>query len=242
MPRILISEPGKDPQPYRFGLDAGTVKIGRAADNDIVLTCGSISGRHASMSRVPGGFRLSDHDSTNGVFRGGEPIREADLTNGDALKLGDVGFEFQLSGEEMTALAEELPEKDAETEKPAQQPVETSVDRPPQVVSMSVRIGFFHVVAIMVLAGVAFWFGMATRHKNDFGIPLWVAILRGHPAPEQAKQPPASPGTEESDAISAQPDARVPSPAPEGVPEELEGWDQRDREAEEEGAEPSESP
>jgi pSer/pThr/pTyr-binding forkhead associated (FHA) protein len=231
MPRILIREPGKDPQPYRFGLDAGTVTLGRAAGNDIVLTCGSISGRHASMERVTGGFRLIDHDSTNGVFRGGEPLKQADLTNGDSLKLGDVGFEFQLSDEEMAALAAELPttpERKPEAEAEPEAP--DSADAPP-VVRLPVRIGIFQVLVLLVLAAVAFWFGMATRHKNDFGIPLWVAILRGHPAPEKAKEKPPTPETGE--VFAEQPDAQVPPPAPEGVPEEIEGWDQRDREAEE---------
>ena len=191
MPRILILEPGKNPQPYRFGLDAGTVYIGRAAGNDIVLTCGSISGRHASMERVPGGFRLIDHDSTNGVTRGGEWVKQADLANGDALKLGDVGFEFQLSEEEMATLAAELPPKDAVEEKPKRKPkaaAEAAVgdDEAMTPVRMPFRISFFQVAVVLVLAGLAFWFGMATRHKNDFGIPLWVAILRGHPAPEKA--------------------------------------------------------
>ena len=37
MPRVTITAPDKNPQPYRFQLDRQVVSMGRAAGNDIVI-------------------------------------------------------------------------------------------------------------------------------------------------------------------------------------------------------------
>lgn len=230
MPRILIREPGKNPQPYRFGLDSGTVTLGRAADNDIVLSCGSISSHHASMERVRGGFSLLDNRSTNGMTYSGVKIEQADLSNGQRLKLGDVEFEFQLSEEELAALAAEGPGEVAMPDQPAGRDGGGSSKGgptgPPQLASAAGGMGFFQVLVLFVLLVAAFWYGMATRHKNEFGISLGEAVLRGHPAPKAEENgPPPAPAREQSEA--ARPEES------EGVPEGLEGWEQRDRSEEE---------
>ncbi|MDB4740539.1 FHA domain-containing protein, partial [Akkermansiaceae bacterium] len=64
MPRVSITIPGKNSQPYRFKLDRNKVTIGRSADNDIVIDDTSVSSTHCTMDRVDGGYILRDKNST----------------------------------------------------------------------------------------------------------------------------------------------------------------------------------
>ena len=41
--------------------------MGRGSDNDIVIDSGSVSGSHAEMRRIEGGYELVDLGSTNGI-------------------------------------------------------------------------------------------------------------------------------------------------------------------------------
>ena len=107
MPRVIISEPGKTPQPYRFKLDRKIVHIGRGSDNDIVLTCRSCSTSHCVMERVDGGYILRDKGSTNGIRQDDTLMDIIDLYDGMEVMIGDVPMEFSLSDEEIAILSEE---------------------------------------------------------------------------------------------------------------------------------------
>ena len=108
MPRIIITEPGKSPQPYRLNMDRDASRIGRGADNDIQIEAGSASTNHCVMKRVPGGFILEDLGSTNGIKLGDTLYSIVDLTDGSEVKIGgDVIFEFTLSEDEITTLESE---------------------------------------------------------------------------------------------------------------------------------------
>jgi pSer/pThr/pTyr-binding forkhead associated (FHA) protein len=109
MPRVTITVPETNPQPYRFQLDRRVVTIGRGSNNDIVIDCGSVSGSHAEMRRIEGGYELRDMDSTNGIKLDGERMPVIPLRSGLSVKLGDVAFDFQLSTEEREALEREKP-------------------------------------------------------------------------------------------------------------------------------------
>lgn len=108
MPRIIISEPGKTPQPYRLKTDRIVTKIGRASDNDIIITAGSASTYHCKMKRVEGGFILADNNSTNGIKHDDTQYGIIDLVNGMTVKIGDdIDMEFNLSDEEVAILSQE---------------------------------------------------------------------------------------------------------------------------------------
>jgi pSer/pThr/pTyr-binding forkhead associated (FHA) protein len=79
----------------RFALRPGaTARIGRALDNDIVVTDASVSRHHATIEAVNGNYKLRDLGSQNGTFIGGARITEAALGDGDAVKIGDAEFTF----------------------------------------------------------------------------------------------------------------------------------------------------
>jgi pSer/pThr/pTyr-binding forkhead associated (FHA) protein len=79
----------------RFVIRSGaTTRIGRALDNDIVVTDASVSRHHATIETSNGSYRLRDLGSQNGTFVGGERITEASLGNGAAVRIGDAAFTF----------------------------------------------------------------------------------------------------------------------------------------------------
>jgi len=71
---------------------AGHMTIGRDMSAGIVLGDPSVSGHHAAIERVQGGWRLTDLGSTNGTSVGGRPIGPggAVLKGGEKISLGAV--------------------------------------------------------------------------------------------------------------------------------------------------------
>lgn len=107
MPRINITEPGKDSQPYRFDLKRMQVKIGRSSENDITIAHRSVSKSHCLIERRKGGYMIFDNGSTNGIKYDGERHSDLALTNGMELEIGDVPAVFTLDDEECDYLTAE---------------------------------------------------------------------------------------------------------------------------------------
>lgn len=82
----------------RFVLEAQPTRVGRGADNHIVLDGDSVSRRHAHFEQRDSTWWAVDDGSTNGTFVNDEPIEPAAaLANGDRVKVGPTIFKF-LSG------------------------------------------------------------------------------------------------------------------------------------------------
>ncbi len=131
MPRIIISEPGKTPQPYRLKIDRIVTKIGRGSDNDIIITAGSASTYHCKMKRIEGGFVLADNNSTNGIKFEDTQYAIIDLEDGKKVQIGDdIDLEFTLSDEEKEILSLEdfEPQQKASFPKSKEQPKATLED------------------------------------------------------------------------------------------------------------------
>ena len=179
MPRVIITVPDKEPQPYRFSLDRKTVAIGRGSDNDIVIDCGSISTHHALMERIPGGFQLRDLGSTNGTKFDGRRSSRIALTDGTHAQLGDVGFAFTLSAEETSALVKER----AAAEEPERGPSRETAPqphRPRKRRTFGSRVlGCFGFLLVLVLAAVAFFVGLTIRYSRDTGRPMVPDLIFG---------------------------------------------------------------
>ena len=176
MPRVTITVPDTNPQPYRFQLDRRVVTLGRGSNNDIVIDCGSVSGTHAEMRRIEGGYELRDLDSTNGIKLDGERMPVIPLRSGLSVKLGDVAFDFLLSDEECEALAREKPAEESpilrEPEETPRKKVAASHPHPVQV-----PIGIAPFVWFVVLAAMAFCLGMAVRYEKETGDPWIKAVM-----------------------------------------------------------------
>lgn len=79
-----------------FIVGARVTSIGRAPDNDLVIEATDISRHHARLDQVPGGYRLTDLNSTNGSRVNGRRIREQTLLPGDIVTLGATEIVFQM--------------------------------------------------------------------------------------------------------------------------------------------------
>jgi len=98
---IYTKEPGLLGK--RFVLDKNPLRIGRGADNHIVLEGDSVSRRHAHIERRTGNWYAVDDGSTNGTYLNEEQInREAALNNADRIKVGPTILKF-LSGADAEA-------------------------------------------------------------------------------------------------------------------------------------------
>lgn len=98
---IYTKEPGLLGK--RFVLDRNPVRIGRGADNQIVLEGDSVSRRHAHLERRSNRWYAVDDGSTNGTYVNEEQIaREQALNNSDRLKVGPTILKF-LSGADAEA-------------------------------------------------------------------------------------------------------------------------------------------
>jgi two-component system, cell cycle response regulator len=87
----------------RFVLDNNPTRVGRGADNQIVLDGDSVSRRHAHFEQRQASWLVVDDGSTNGTYCNDEQIsREVVLKNGDRVKIGPTIFKF-LSGADVEA-------------------------------------------------------------------------------------------------------------------------------------------
>lgn len=74
--------------------------IGREASNLIVLADGSVSAKHAVVTRTAEGWAILDLASRNGTFVNGEPVKDRRvLTDNDIVRLGKIILTFNLAGE-----------------------------------------------------------------------------------------------------------------------------------------------
>jgi len=87
----------------RFVLDISPMRIGRGAENHIVLEGDSVSRRHAHIEQRGQVWWAIDDGSTNGTYVNDEQIsREMGLANGDRIKVGPTIFKY-LSGQDVEA-------------------------------------------------------------------------------------------------------------------------------------------
>lgn len=132
-----------DPGLCLIPLEKAIVLIGRQADCDVSLTHSrKVSRKHCCVAQVNNTFVVRDLGSTNGVFVNGSRVRkEAGMTLGDELAIGDVRFRLQsqapsskLSGKEAS------PQQTYEDPVLAQQPVRSIPVGPPPSMDMPVAL------------------------------------------------------------------------------------------------------
>ncbi|MGW1075103.1 FHA domain-containing protein [Streptomyces sp. NPDC002537] len=74
-------------------LPSRTVRIGRAADNDLALDDLVVSRRHAEFRTAPdGGYEIVDLGSHNGTYLNGRLVRRAPVLPGDIVGIGHSAF------------------------------------------------------------------------------------------------------------------------------------------------------
>jgi pSer/pThr/pTyr-binding forkhead associated (FHA) protein len=79
-------------------LEGKKLRLGRKADNDIVLSEHAVSGHHAEIRRKGDDYILVDMESTNGTFVNGERVTRVRLGDRDRIEIGEDGpvLEFRI--------------------------------------------------------------------------------------------------------------------------------------------------
>ncbi len=87
---LKILRPGSPPK-----APPGSMKIGRATDNDIVIPDVLASRHHATLIPGPSGTEIRDNRSINGTFVNGARVESAMLNDGDTVTIGNVDLVFR---------------------------------------------------------------------------------------------------------------------------------------------------
>lgn len=87
MAKLVISMNGLTLREYP--LDKEQVTLGRNSDNDIVISEGVVSGRHATLTRSEQGVAITDLGSTNGTYVNGRRASKQGLYHNDVITLGN---------------------------------------------------------------------------------------------------------------------------------------------------------
>ena len=124
MPAFLVPV---DPGHCLIPLEKAIVLIGRQSDCDISLTLSrKISRKHCCVAQVNNKYVVRDLGSTNGVYLNGTRIKkEATLSMGDDLMIGDVHFRMQSEAKLSGAKA-----KPADERRRVSQTIEEGLDPP----------------------------------------------------------------------------------------------------------------
>lgn len=94
-----------------YQIDKSPVKIGRAPDNDIVISDSTVSRYHAEIFKKGSEWFVKDLESTNGTFVNGDQIEEIRLNNRDSITFGKREFTFFLQEEAVSLQETTLIEK-----------------------------------------------------------------------------------------------------------------------------------
>src|SRR5256714_14939708 len=81
-----------------YPMRAITVTIGRSDQCDISVKDGSMSGRHAEISKINGEIRVKDLGAANGIWLNGERVDDVELFDGDVLRLGQTSIRVDVVG------------------------------------------------------------------------------------------------------------------------------------------------
>jgi pSer/pThr/pTyr-binding forkhead associated (FHA) protein len=82
-----------------FSITRDITVIGRREDCDFRIPLGDISRKHCRLVKDgESALRIEDLGSSNGTFRNGERVQEAELAPGDTVQIGSVVFVVQIDG------------------------------------------------------------------------------------------------------------------------------------------------
>jgi predicted component of type VI protein secretion system len=184
------------------------IRLGRDADNDIVIDCPSISHHHAEITRSSGGYVLRDLDSTNGLKFNDARIKTLDLAEIGRIRLGDVELNFELSSEEAAAIDAETPKLPKLPSMATDEPVEAPAAIVPEAEAESPRrkrrqpgaaekakLSPAALAVLVAIAVVALFVGANMRHYNLRGETL-VGKLFSKAKPASQAPTPAAPATQ----------------------------------------------
>lgn len=126
--KILLTLPSGEIRKY--GIELESIRIGRAADNTVVIEDPSLSAHHCVLRRVGAGsnFSIEDLESTNGLEVNGEDTTMAELSHGDIVKIGEIMMLFMQAGRPALAPLEPYVENASPANDDDSEDAENSID------------------------------------------------------------------------------------------------------------------
>ena len=88
---IVMEGPSKG---KKLDLGKNKISLGKKDDNDLVVDDRTVSRRHLEIDHTSDSFLLKDLGSTNGTYINGIKVKEAYLSPGDVIKVGNTRIEF----------------------------------------------------------------------------------------------------------------------------------------------------
>lgn len=123
--QLRVSKGAAAGEEYSFTDEA---RLGRTADNDVVVKDGAASRSHARVFEKAGKYFIEDLGSANGTRLNNAAVKTArELKSGDAIMIGDTVFEFELNLDQTMAPAPSGT-MDESADEPADDP---NLTRPP---------------------------------------------------------------------------------------------------------------
>jgi ABC-type multidrug transport system ATPase subunit len=92
------------PEIHPIPLGNPVITLGRASDNAVVLNHPQVSGHHARLEQVRGGYRIIDTNSTNHIYVNAQRIQTYDLKPSDEIRIGP--FKLTYTGTQLTQFDE----------------------------------------------------------------------------------------------------------------------------------------
>ena len=87
-----------DGQRRSFSVTRDMTVIGRREDCDLRIPLGDVSRKHCRLILDGDAIKVEDLGSSNGTYRNGERVQQAELAAGDTLQIGPVVFVLQVDG------------------------------------------------------------------------------------------------------------------------------------------------
>ena len=97
-PRAVLQVSDPDGRERQVVVEAGSLTIGRATDNDLVAIDGRVSRHHGRITGRRGTLVYTDLGSTNGSRVNGVLVKEVVLGVGDRLEVGDTTLVVEVAG------------------------------------------------------------------------------------------------------------------------------------------------
>jgi len=176
-----------DPTGRRHLLDQPEISIGRAVENEIVITSKRVSREHATIRRQGWRTILEDAGSSNGTYLNGDRIHGAtQLRDGDNIQIGDVVFSFH--DPDITTQETPFPELEVDVTAGVVRVNRQTVDLAPKefdlLAYLASRVGE---VCSKDTIGQAVWPEYATEGVYDYQIENLVRRLRSKLEPDAAE-------------------------------------------------------
>ncbi|MDP1827310.1 MAG: FHA domain-containing protein [Archangium sp.] len=126
---LRVTQVGTEAEEFTF--DTGEARLGRTADNDVVIKDPSSSRSHARVYEEEGRFFVEDMKSANGTKLNAKTVKAPlELKSGDRITIGDVTLEFVTADSNDTVLGAPSSTVDDAASEPEEDPNATMLKPP----------------------------------------------------------------------------------------------------------------